>query len=109
MRSTEPWNRAWTRELSAVNSELESFAYSVSHDLRTPLRSIDGFSRLLDGRYSDVLDDAGRDYLGRIRNAATRMGELIEALLKMSRLVRSEINPVTVDLSEFANDAVAGL
>ncbi|MCY7355003.1 MAG: CHASE domain-containing protein [Lysobacter sp.] len=98
-----------TRELSTANSELESFAYSVSHDLRAPLRAIVGFSRLLSGRYSGALDDAGRDYLGRIRNAATRMGELIEALLKMSRLSRSEINPVTVDLSAMAGDTVLAL
>lgn len=98
-----------TRELSAANNELESFAYSVSHDLRSPLRSIEGFSRLLSERYQHVLDEAGRDYLARVRNAAARMGELIEALLKMARLSRGELNPVALDLSRLAAEVVAEL
>jgi len=98
-----------TRDLSAANNELESFAYSVSHDLRAPLRSIEGFSRLLTERYQAVLDEPGRDYLGRVRNATQRMGELIEALLKMSRLSRGQLDPVPLDLSQLAADAVAEL
>src|SRR3546814_11954744 len=65
-----------TRELTIANQELESFGYSVSHDLRAPLRAIDGFSRLLDERYGDVLPAEGRDYLSRIRNAAARRGKI---------------------------------
>ena len=95
-----------TRELSHANQELETFAYSVSHDLRAPLRAIDGFSRILVERYQDVLDEAGRDYLGRVRSAAGRMGELIDAMLKMSRVGRSAINPEPVDLGRIAQELV---
>ncbi|MGH8076492.1 MAG: CHASE domain-containing protein [Lysobacter sp.] len=98
-----------TRELSLANQELEAFAYSVSHDLRAPLRAIDGFSRILMERYGESLGDNGRDYLGRVRNAATRMGELIDAMLKMSRLTRGEINPERVDLSRIANELLEEL
>jgi len=98
-----------TRELSAANNELESFAYSISHDLRTPLRSIEGFSRLLTERYQPSLDEAGRDYLTRIRHATSRMGELIEALLKMSRLSRGQLSPAPLDMSKLAADAIAEL
>ncbi len=98
-----------TRELTAINNELESFAYSISHDLRTPLRSIEGFSRLLSERYQQQLDEAGRDYLTRIRNATSRMSELIEALLKMSRLSRGQLNPLPLDLSQLAAEVVAEL
>ena len=95
-----------TRELSLVNQELEAFAYSVSHDLRAPLRAIDGFSRILVERYSSTLDEDGRGYLGRVRNAAARMGELIEAMLKMSRLTRSELKLERVDLSRIATEVL---
>lgn len=98
-----------TRELSLANNELETFAYSVSHDLRAPLRSIEGFSRLLTERYQQALDEPGRDYLARVRNATTRMSELIEALLKMSRVSRGQLNPVPLNLSQLAADAVAEL
>lgn len=91
-----------TRELSLANQELETFAYSVSHDLRAPLRAIDGFSRALAERYAGTLDEAGRDYLGRVRKAAARMGDLIDAMLKMSRLSRSELKVERVDLSRIA-------
>lgn len=93
-----------TRELSHANHELEAFAYSVSHDLRAPLRSIDGFSRLLNERYRDVIDSGGQDYLQRIRNASARMSDLIDALLKMSRVSRAELTLVPVDLSAMAGD-----
>lgn len=91
-----------TRELSQANQELESFAYSVSHDLRAPLRAIDGFSRILAERYGPALDDTGRDYLVRVRRAAGRMGELIDAMLKMSRLTRADMRLESVDLSRLA-------
>src|SRR5262249_27971246 len=70
-------------ELGAVNRELEAFSYSVSHDLRAPLRSIDGFSQALLEDYDAKLDDQGRDYLRRVRAAATRMAELIDDLLTL--------------------------
>ena len=98
-----------TRELTRANQELESFAYSVSHDLRAPLRAIDGFSRLLTERYGDRIDEDGREYLLRVRNAAGRMGTLIESLLKMARLGRGGIKPVPLDLSRMAADIVAEL
>jgi PAS domain S-box-containing protein len=98
-----------TRELTQANEELESFAYSVSHDLRAPLRSIEGFSRLLRERYGDALDDTGRAYLERVRNASARMDDLIDAILKVSRIGRSELKPRTTDLSRLAQEIVAEL
>ena len=98
-----------TRELSHANHELEAFAYSVSHDLRAPLRAIDGFSRVLVERYGEALDDSGRDYLGRVRKAAGRMGELIEALLKMSRVSRGDFKTERVDLSRMAEEIIEDL
>ncbi|MEG3191206.1 CHASE domain-containing protein [Lysobacter sp. D1-1-M9] len=98
-----------TRELSQANQELETFAYSVSHDLRAPLRAIDGFSRTLAERYGDALDSTGQSYLARVRKAAGRMGELIDALLKMSRVTRSELKVECVDLSRMAADVAEEL
>ena len=98
-----------TRELTHANQELESFAYSVSHDLRAPLRTIEGFSRLLSERYADKVDDTGRDYLARVRNAAGRMDDLIGALLKMSRVSRSPLTLESLDLGQVARDVVAEL
>lgn len=98
-----------TRELSHANQELEAFAYSVSHDLRAPLRSIDGFSRLLSERYRDSIDVSGQDYLKRIRSASARMSDLIDALLKMSRVSRGELKYAQVDLTAMAHDIAAEL
>jgi PAS domain S-box-containing protein len=98
-----------TRELSLANQELEAFAYSVSHDLRAPLRSIDGFSRILIERYENQLDEGGRDYLRRVRRAAMRMGELIDAILQVSRLGRAELRRESVDLSRMALEVVDDL
>ncbi|MGY0798621.1 CHASE domain-containing protein [Lysobacter sp. A286] len=98
-----------TRELSQVNQELESFAYSVSHDLRAPLRAIAGFSKILTEKYGDQLDEAGQGYLMRTRNAAGRMGELIDALLRMSRLSRSELTIEPVALSQVAAEVIDDL
>jgi PAS domain S-box-containing protein len=92
-------------ELTAVNRELEAFSYSVSHDLRAPLRSIDGFSQALLEEYQEVIDDQGRDYLRRVRAAATRMGELIDDLLNLSRVTRREMRHERVDLSAAARAA----
>ena len=98
-----------TRELTLVNQELETFAYTVSHDLRAPLRSIDGFSKLLAERHADGIDQTGHDYLARVRNAAARMGELIEALLTMSRVGRGGMTPVTLDLARIAEQVIGDL
>ena len=94
--------RRRTAQLEAFNSELESFSYSVSHDLRAPLRSIDGFSHILLEDYADDLDEAGRDYLARVRDASQRMGRLIDDLLDLSRMTRSEMRRERLDLSALA-------
>ncbi|SIQ56533.1 PAS domain S-box-containing protein [Aromatoleum tolulyticum] len=101
----EHLNRALARraaELEGVNRELESFSYSVSHDLRAPLRSIDGFSQVLLEDYADRLDDDGRDSLRRVRAASQRMARLIDDILKLSRLSRAEMRREPVDLSAIA-------
>ncbi|MGL4619730.1 sensor histidine kinase [Chroococcidiopsis sp.] len=90
-------------ELKAVNKELEAFSYSVSHDLRAPLRSIDGFSQALLEDCLDQLDATGQDYLRRIRFASQRMGQLIDDLLTLSRVTRSEMQRESVDLSRVAS------
>jgi PAS domain S-box-containing protein len=95
--------------LQAMSQQQEAFAYGVSHDLRAPLRAIDSFAALLDSKARGLLDDAGRDYLARIRAAAARMGELIDALLDLSRAGRSELKFEPVDLSLLAGWAGAEL
>jgi signal transduction histidine kinase len=91
-----------TRELAVSNQELEAFSYSVSHDLRAPLRTIDGFSLALLEDFSDKLNEEGRDYIGRVRNGVQRMGTLIDALLQLSRVTRTEVQRERVDLSQLA-------
>jgi PAS domain S-box-containing protein len=86
-------------ELEAANKELEAFAHSVSHDLRAPLRTIDGFSQVIIEDYYDSLDDKGRDHLQRIRSATQRMGLLIDDMLKLSRVTRADMKREPVDLS----------
>jgi PAS domain S-box-containing protein len=88
--------------LAAANKELEAFSYSVSHDLRSPLRRIDGFSQALLEDYAGKLDDTGKDYLNRLRNASQKMGELIDGLLRLSRLSRSELHHEPIHLSTMA-------
>ena len=91
-----------TAQLALVNQELEAFAYSVSHDLRAPLRAVDGFSRILLEVSAEKLDEQEQHYLRRIRASTQRMGEMIDALLTLSRVTRSEIHWQTVDLSTLA-------
>ncbi len=91
-----------TAQLEATNKELEAFAYSVSHDLRAPLRGIDGFSQALLEDYADKLDNEGQNYLRRVRAASQRMGHLIDDLLALSRLTRSEMRRERINLSELA-------
>ena len=96
-------------ELEALNRELETFNYSASHDLRTPLRSISSFSQILLSDYAATLDAEGQHYLHRIRDAALRMGKLIDGLLDLSRVSREELQVVPVNLSDMAIDCVAAL
>ncbi len=101
--------QAQTKQLDATNRELEAFCYSVSHDLRTPLRSIDGFSQALLEDYHDRLDEDGRDYLRRVRAATQRMGRLIDDLLSLSRVSRGEVRRSQVNLSAQAAVILAEL
>jgi signal transduction histidine kinase len=96
-----------TTELQAANQELEAFSYSVSHDLRAPLRAIDGFSQALLEDYADRLDDQGKNYLNRVRAATQRMGLLIDDMLVLSQITRVEMRRETVDLSALAADVIA--
>jgi signal transduction histidine kinase len=108
----EQRNAALERAASALrtsNSELEAFAYSVSHDLRAPLRSIDGFSRIVLDRHAAQLSEQAQDYLRRVRSASQRMGQLIDELLTLSRVSRAELRSERLDLSEMAATFIADL
>lgn len=98
-----------SEELAAANRELEAFAYSVSHDLRAPLRAIDGFSQALLEDYGERLDGPGLDYLRRVRAASQRMAALIDDLLQLSRLTRAPLQPRVVDLSSMAREILSEL
>jgi light-regulated signal transduction histidine kinase (bacteriophytochrome) len=98
-----------TAELEATNRELEAFSYSVSHDLRSPLRTIDGFSLALEEDYAEAVDETGRDYIRRVRNGVQRMGQLIDALLQLSRITRAELNREEVDMTAVAKLVAANL
>ena len=95
-----------TGELSAVNKELEAFCYSVSHDLRTPLRSIAGFSSALRDEYLELFDDTGKNYLDRVENAAMHMSTLIDNLLNLSRVTRKELDYKNVNLNDLVHDII---
>ena len=96
-------------ELNAVNRELEAFAYTVSHDLKAPLRSIEGFARAIMEDYNDKLDETGKDYVRRVTSASQRMTQLIEAMLNMARLTAGELHEKTVDLSALAQGTAHNL
>jgi PAS domain S-box-containing protein len=96
-------------DLAAANKELEAFSYSVSHDLRAPLRSIDGFSQALLEDYSDKLNDQGKDYIKRVRTATQRMGQLIDDMLRLSRLTRAELHYEPVDFSSLTLENIQKL
>lgn len=98
-----------TRQLELANKELEAFSYSVSHDLRAPLRAIDGFSQILQRNYAERFDDKGRDYLERVRRASQRMGDLIDDMLQLSQLSRREVVRQPVDVSALARAIAADL
>jgi signal transduction histidine kinase len=95
------------RELEGANRELETFSYSVSHDLRSPLRSIEGFSQILLEDHAKGLDEEARGYLGRVRAASRRMALLIDDLLDLSRVTRSSLTRQTVNLSALAREMAA--
>lgn len=101
--------RQRTAELEASNKELDSFTYSVSHDLRAPLRRIEGFGQIINNEYSEKLDDRFRHYLERIRAGAHDMAEMIDSFLKLSRSTRSELTIEPLDLSEMAAKVVSRL
>ena len=94
-------------ELEAINKELESFAYSVSHDLRAPLRHMVGYSELLQRQASSLLDEKSQRFIRTILNSAKRMGNLIDDLLAFSRIGRAETNKTKVDLERLVKDVVA--
>jgi signal transduction histidine kinase len=96
--------RLRTAELAAVNKELETFTYSVSHDLKAPLRGIDGYSRLLQEDYQDKLDEEGRLFLNNVRHGVDQMSQLIEDLLAYSRMERQGMRGQTLDLQRLVTD-----
>ncbi len=98
-----------TRALAAANRELESFSYSVSHDLRAPLRTIDGFSQILLDEYAMKLDATGRSYLDRVRAGSQRMAKLIDDLLELARVTRRDPQIRACDLTALALDIAAEL
>jgi len=98
-----------TSELETVNKELEAFSYSVSHDLRAPLRAVDGFAQALKEDYGDRLDETGIEFIKRIRVGAQKMSVLIDDLLDLSRISRAEVSRSTIDLTKLARQIVTEL
>jgi PAS domain S-box-containing protein len=104
LKDAEESLRMKTAQLEAANQELESFSYSVSHDLRAPLRAISGFSQALSGKHADSLGEQGLHYLNRIQANTRHMGELIDDLLSLSRISRREMKQDQVNLTELARE-----
>jgi PAS domain S-box-containing protein len=98
-----------TEQLEALNKELEAFSYSVSHDLRAPLRSIHGYTKILIEEYENKFDDEGKRICGIISTSATQMGELIDDLLNFSRIGRSSLNPLLLDMRSIVNSVFADI
>jgi len=99
----------FNRQLMSTNKELESYAYSISHNLRSPLRAIDGYSMILLKDFAKSLDDEAQDYLSRIRSSTRKMGELFTDLLKMSRITQETLDVKPLNLSELANEEMGHL
>ena len=108
-KQAEEKTRRYSAQLEVSNRELEAFAYSVSHDLRAPLRVIDGFSRALLEDYGNTFTKEAQDYLNRIRKSVTRMDDLIDALLSLSQVSRATIHYTRVNLSVIAHEVIAEL
>ncbi len=106
LRASEKHLKLQTEELQSMNKELESFSYSVSHDLRAPLRGIEGFSELILANYKDRLDSEGQGYFDRICAAAKRMGILIDEILNLSRITRSTLEIKEVDLTSLTREVI---
>ena len=98
-----------THALQVANKELEAFSYSVSHDLRAPLRAVDGFSQILMEDYGDELDESGQHYLKRVRASAQHMGVLIDDMLKLAQVTRTPLQLHELDLSAMAQEVVMQL
>jgi PAS domain S-box-containing protein len=98
-----------TSQLQSANKELEAFCYSVSHDLRAPLRAVRGFTEVLMEQYATQLDSRGQDFLRRVSEASSKMDQIVEDLLKLSRVSRSEIRHHPIDLAPIAEEIVSGL
>lgn len=98
-----------TAQLAAANKELEAFSYSVSHDLRAPLRHINGFSQALLEDYEDLLDETGKDFLHKVRSASQEMAQLINDMLELARVSRSEMRLETVNMSRLASEIAVDL
>jgi light-regulated signal transduction histidine kinase (bacteriophytochrome) len=96
-------------ELGTANKELESFSYSVSHDLRAPLRHVDGFTRILKEEYSEAIPADGVKYLDRILDAANHMGHLVDDLLSLARIGRQEMKREKTDMAALVKQAIAGI
>ncbi len=111
---TEIYNRSReinekNEELTEANSNLESFTYSISHDLRSPLRAIGGYANILEEEYTKVLDEEAKRLIGKVRDNTTRMGTLIDELLEFARLGRKEIQKSNIDMKSLVNHVVAEL
>ena len=101
--------RLRTAELEAANNELEAFSYSVSHDLRAPLRHVDGFSRILIESQGHKMSEEGQRYLGEIRDASQRMAGMIEDLLRLAQIGRQELRLQKTNIRDLIDDVLADL